>query len=340
MAEVNFEPKIPTVFVLVDRSGSMFRDEPKPWEPLKAAVLDSVRDLQADIRFGFGAFTGEVGEKCPMFDSVEANLNNLEPIETLYNKLQAPTKGETPTMRVLALVRDALMKDMTDGPKYILFVTDGEPDYCGDGNPICPVDGVVYQLQQLSAAGIQTFVFGIQTSTTAVPDSTLQAWANAGAGQPVANLTRDNQPLPPVDIFNQCFYGGDTNAQGWKDDFTASGRAMMEPLGVYGATGGDARVFKPDASNKEALAAQIRGVVNNVKSCTFDLQGKIEVNLSRAGDGKVQIDGTAVPYEPTNGWRMLTSTQLQLEGTACQTWRNTGRKIDFDFPCDVIVIVR
>ena len=130
-AEVVFEPKIPTVFVLVDRSGSMFRDEPKPWVPLKTAVLETVSELQSEIRFGFGAFTGEADQTCPMFDSVGADFDNLTKIQTLYDSLQAPIKGETPTMRVLALVREALVADPTDGPKYILFVTDGEPDYCG-----------------------------------------------------------------------------------------------------------------------------------------------------------------------------------------------------------------
>lgn len=337
-AEVNFEPKIPTVFVLVDRSGSMFRDEPKPWEPLKAAVLDVMEELQAEIRFGFGAFTGEVGDMCPMFDRVNADLNNFSPIQTLYNGLMPPVKGETPTMRVLATVRETLAADTTDGPKYILFVTDGEPDYCGDGNPLCPVDGVVYQLQQLHAEGIQTFVFGIQTSETAVPESTLQAWANAGAGQPVGYLDRSGTPIAPIDIFNQCFHGGDTNAAGWKEDYATSGRPMNEPLGMYGATGGNAPVFKPDPGDQTALAQQIRRVVSNVKSCTFDLQGQIEVDLGRAGEGSVRIDGSSVPFEATNGWRMLTTTQLQLEGTACQTWRDTGTNIKFDFPCEIIVV--
>lgn len=338
--DVTFEPKIPTVFVLVDRSGSMFRDEPMPWYPLKEAVLQVVNDLQADIRFGFGAFTGEVGEECPMFDQVNADLNNYGPIKTLYDQLMEPTKGETPSVRALALVRDLLVSDPTDGEKYILFVTDGEPDYCGDGNPLCPVDGVVYQLQELYEQGIKTFVFGLQTVRSAVPASTLQAWANAGAGEPVAYLQRDNQVIQPIDIFYQCNPAGDPNSRGWKEDHTAAGRPMNEPLGVYAQLGGTAPVFTPDASNRDLLVAQIRSVVGNVKSCTFDLQGKIQVNLDQASLGKVQIDGMPVPYDPgmpSNGWRMATATQLVLEGAACEQWRETGVNIAFDFPCEIII---
>jgi len=139
-------------------------------------------------------------------------------------------------VRALALVRDLLVSDPTDGEKYILFVTDGEPDYCGDGNPLCPVDGVVYQLQELYEQGIKTFVFGLQTVRSAVPASTLQAWANAGAGEPVAYLQRDNQVIQPIDIFYQCNPAGDPNSRGWKEDHTAAGRPTSSAPAEQAAT--------------------------------------------------------------------------------------------------------
>lgn len=342
-AQVVFEPKIPTVFVLVDRSGSMFRAEPKPWEPLKAAVLETIQSLQAEIRFGFGAFTGEVNGMCPMFDSVNADFNNYAAIKTLYDSLEEPTKGETPTMRVLSLVRDALTADVTDGPKYVLFVTDGDPDYCGDGNALCPIDGVVYQLQQLATAGIKTFVFGLQTSQSDIPLTTLQAFANAGAGEPVGYLERQGRVVLPVNIYDECSPAGDPNAAGWKADYLAAGftigtRTETTPaLGTYAAVGGKATVFQPDPGKQAELAAQVRNVVSNTKSCTFDLQGQIKVDLARANQGTVVIDGTTVAYEATNGWQMLTETQLELKGLACESWRSTGKVIDFDFPCEIII---
>src|SRR5260221_8260657 len=45
--EYNFVPKIPNVFVLVDRSGSMF--DSMAWDPLKAGVLAVVMQLQDKI---------------------------------------------------------------------------------------------------------------------------------------------------------------------------------------------------------------------------------------------------------------------------------------------------
>src|SRR4029079_19077413 len=51
----SFKPKIPTVFILVDRSFSMFDTNQQgnnAWTPLRSGVLQVVSDLQADVRFG------------------------------------------------------------------------------------------------------------------------------------------------------------------------------------------------------------------------------------------------------------------------------------------------
>ena len=65
-AEVVFTPKYPAVFILVDRSGSMFDMQTdaagmqyRAWDRLKEAALPVVKDLQDQIRFAFGAFTGQ-----------------------------------------------------------------------------------------------------------------------------------------------------------------------------------------------------------------------------------------------------------------------------------------
>src|SRR3954468_20266701 len=82
--EVNFVPKIPSIFVLVDRSDSMFTPDSKQvvsWAPLKAGVLAVIKQLGGQVRFGFGAFTGQqaqgaVAAKCPIFESIAPALNN------------------------------------------------------------------------------------------------------------------------------------------------------------------------------------------------------------------------------------------------------------------------
>jgi len=324
--EVNFVPKTPTVFILVDRSGSMF--DSMAWDPLRAGVLDVVAKLQGDIRFGFGAFTGEVGQTCPMFDKVPIALNNSDAIAAVYKKLGRPQKGETPTAKVLTQVRDILKADTEPGDKYILFVTDGEPDYCDDPNPICPVDSVVAALQALNTQKINTFVFGLKALSSPISDSTLQAFANAGAGQPVG--------YPGTYDAQQIYYGC-TTVQGWKDDYTAAGLTTMRAVANYSATGGTAKVFKPDTTQAD-LTKQIGDVVSGVKSCTFDLGGKIEVDTTQLDKAKIFIEGQEVPLSMDNGWRMNSATQLELVGDACTNWRDPAKlKIDFNFPCEIVI---
>src|SRR5688572_20535343 len=50
MYELNWEPEIPTVQIVVDRSSSM--TEYGLWGPIREAILPVVQQLEADVRFG------------------------------------------------------------------------------------------------------------------------------------------------------------------------------------------------------------------------------------------------------------------------------------------------
>jgi len=339
--QVVFEPKIPTVFVLVDRSGSMF--DSMVWAPLRTGVLNILQATQADIRYGFAAFTGLAGVTCPIFDGVPIAQNNYTAIATLYNRLDRAMvngmviKAETPTTMALAQVGDVLKSDTAPGDKFILFVTDGEPDFCDDSNHICAVDSVVHELQSLKQAGITTIVMGLKSTASDISLPSMQAFANAGAGQPV--LAPPTIPTPaPLNIFYQC-----NSVPGWVSDLAAAGKMGMTSIGAYGATSGTATLYNPDLTNVDAgqstLVQQLTSAIAGVKSCTFDLSGKIEVDLNQLGLASVSIEGRAVPLDQSNGWRMNTTTQLELVGDACATWRKPeNTHIDFNFPCGVIII--
>jgi hypothetical protein len=353
--QYKFEPKTPTVFLLVDQSGSMFQCHTQggaksptanecanhadtSWYPLRDGVLQVVQQLGSMVRFGFSSFTGEQGDAmCPTLHPVLPALNNAASIATQYNALVAPRKGETPTKNALVQVADILMKDtQAPGEKFILFVTDGQPDYCDDGNELCPPDSVVGELQTLAKANLDTIVMGISSPLTTISDNVLAAFANAGAGQPVAYLNADVNA-----IYDQC-----AGVPGWMADFAATGKPAMRPstIGAYAPTGGNATVYKPDITNQTALVNEISNALSGVKSCVFDLSdptnGKpIMVDTTQLDKAKVLIAGMEIPLDDTNGWHMTSDTQLELSGTACDTWRNPqNTTIDFQFPCQIIVV--
>src|SRR5688572_382047 len=90
-AQRDFVPQIPTVFLLVDRSNSMFLPNPpgsnsNAWGPLRTGVLQVIEDLQSEVRFGFGAFSGQ-GATCPDMPSEAADTDNHADIAELYNSL-------------------------------------------------------------------------------------------------------------------------------------------------------------------------------------------------------------------------------------------------------------
>jgi hypothetical protein len=308
------------------------------WNPLKAGVLDVIDKLQADVKFGFGAFTGQQGGKCPIFDTIAPALNNAAAIKAIYEPLGRVTgaAGETPVVQVLPLIEGLLAQGGDDGDKYVLFVTDGEPDFCDNGDAKCPVDAVVGAIQQLSAKGIHTIVFGLKSGLTNISGDTLQAVANAGAGLPVA------APFAGAAVKDVCY--ACQAVPGWVSQWTAAGATQdcqtpgKETLGSYSPAGGNATVYNPDPADQAALTDQIASVVSGIKSCTFDLGGQIEVNLSLLAEASVTLEGALVPLSMDNGWRMNNETQLELVGEACSTWRKPeSTRIDFNFPCDIII---
>ena len=245
--------------------------------------------------------------------------------------------GETPVIQVLPLVQGLLEKPENDGDKYVLFVTDGEPDFCDNGDSKCAMDAVVGGVQKLAAAGIHTLVFGIGSSIIADSGAFLQALANAGASlpppTPFAAMTKEQ------DVCYAC-----KGVQPWLGQWPTGkmpdcATVGQQTLGAYGTTAANATVYNPDPANQAKLTAQIASVVSGIKSCTFDLGGDISVNLALLEQASVSIEGQKLPLAQDNGWRMNSPTQVELVGSACTTWNDPkNTHIDFDFPCEIIVV--
>lgn len=361
-AELTWEPKIPTVFVMVDRSGSMFDCnstttvvEPScatatdtAWTKLKTAVLAVVGSLQAQVRFGFASFTGTnpmSGGMCPLIDKVAPSLNNAMAIAKVYdglpfqpNTTQVGMKFETPARQSLDLIGAELLADTSPGEKYILFVTDGQPDYCDDSNSLCAPDSVIGGLQALKAKGITTIVIGLQSAVNDLPAGVLQAFANAGAGEPTVAPLKAN--LDTFAFYDQC-----NGIAGWHADLVTSAKAQARgvTVGTYATAPGPTKPYTPDVSNQTMLMNQLSQALAGVKSCVFDLgdvNGKsIKVDVTQLDQATISLMGAPVPHDDVNGWRMNSPTQLELMGTACATWRLPATKtINFGFPCQIVII--
>jgi uncharacterized protein YegL len=305
--DIQFAPRVPSVFILVDRSSSMF--EHSLWSPLKDGVLAVIQQLTGEISFGFSSYTGQMGMQCPQLSSVVPLAeNNYDAIKLAYDAITKPQyKAETPTSLALASVTQILMKEPQDSPKYILLVTDGEPDFCDDPNVTCSRDAVVAAAQAAYAQGVGTFIFSVGGE---VDKNHLRDVANAGVGQPV--MDRD------MAVHYQC----------------------PSMLATYAANSGNAPYFEPDVNDRGALVAALTSTIAGVRSCVFDLQGKVKIDLTLADQGMVELDGTKVPYGGADGYRMNSATQLELLGAACTRLKDPATKhVSIDFPCQAIELL-
>jgi hypothetical protein len=322
------------------------------WYKLKTALESVTSQLDTQVRFGFTTITGTnpaAGGSCPALQRMLTNnlapaFNNAAPIAALYDSLPPPpnstqpgVKLEGPASESIANVAAALDADTTAGKKYIIFVTDGQPDYCDDGNTLCPPDSVIYHLQQAYSAGITTLVFGIQTPLFDLPPGTLQAFANAGAGEPTLAPLRAGGAL--TDFYDQC----NGSSAGWTADLIASGKPNVRgtTLGTYSTTMGPTTPYTPTASNQAQLVAQLSSAIAGVKSCAFDLISggqSITIDTTKLGSASVAIMGTTVLQDATNGWSVTSNgATVVLNGGACTTWRMpSSTDIAFNFPCDAL----
>jgi len=366
MAQIQFQPAIPTVYLVVDRSSSMFHclttttscvcsdNADTPWFTLKNAIEMVVTQLDAQVRFGFTTIYGTnpaTGGMCPVMggtlaDNVAPAVNNAATIKAKYDGIASPSpaecttigkKLESPAMYAIRAVANTLTADTSPGDKYIIFITDGQEDFCDDSPEICASDSTVGAIQSAFTAGVRTIVFGLQSSQFNLPAGTLDAFANAGAGEStVASLAPG---LGTVSIFDQC-----SGMSPWHADLVASGhpttRGPTATVGTYAMTAGPTKPYKPNAADQNMLVNQLSTAITGVKSCTFDLNDingqVITVDTTKLDQAHVKIDGVEVPLSATNGWNVdaAAPTELVLSGTACTTWRDpASRKIEFAFPC-------
>jgi hypothetical protein len=340
--------QIPTVVLLVDNSSSMFETMPPAWPILYGALMDPttgvVQALDSEIRFGFAAYKGsatptmETDAACATWTKVAPNFDNHAAIDTAYSPIDWPIdrpKWETPTSHAINMAVADLVTYMPDppGPKYILLVTDGNPNTCQVLDPQCGQDLSIKAAQDAYAAGIGLFAMGIG-DIVAQPNNGcaasarcgalhLQDLANAGIGAPVQAPPGCEDPADPGCQFKyeQCNQGQTLKA-------------------TYAADAPDVGVpFSVDTRNADAqaeLVSTLTGLLANVISCTVEMDAVVTGNPAL---GMVTVGGNAVTYDDPDGWvlDLMTRYTVTLQGAACETFKG-GAALDIKFPCDPVTM--
>ncbi len=201
---------IPSIQLLIDRSGSMDSDLPNTNTSRYQAMHDAlvgpsgvVGQLQGSVYFGASLYTAD--NPCPkVYNTADRALNNLAQIKTLIES-QSPN-GNTPTPAAIdqTVALFAANPAPMGSPPIIVLATDGLPNNC-NGNDTQPES--ITAAANAYTAGIRTFILGI----AGVNDGFLQAMANAGQGvqqnQPDAKYYTANSPAELQMAFEQIIGG-------------------------------------------------------------------------------------------------------------------------------------
>ncbi|MCH2107931.1 MAG: VWA domain-containing protein [Polyangiaceae bacterium] len=331
--ELDFVPRTPTVYVLVDRSGSMNDGAEDFWTPLRTALLPAVEQLESDVRFGFGMYTSTELAQCQsgvVDDLGTIAENNYAAIEGKYTPTQPTTGADTPTSFALMEAADILEADPSPGERYIVLVTDGNPDFCDDVPAKCGQDATIGAMQQLAARGIKTIFFGLEAQKQQPLEAAVASrFANAGDGQPVAWPDADIQ-WQNSNIKNEC-----QGSSSWSAAAAANpdASAEVDTAGTYSESQGTAEAFL--AANPADLVTSLKAKVAGLKSCDLDLDG-LSILETYWAQGEVTLQGEPVSQDQ---WRMVNESQLELLGEACTRWQEPDvSEFYAGFPCEAIVV--
>ena len=237
-------PRIPTVQLLIDQSGSMTQafGNTDRWQAVKNALVAStgvITTLQDRVVFGASLYTYNRNQdtSCPRITKTPMRaLNNRAAIKSLLDS--ASPSSDTPTGEsIRKVIEDFQASPPSAGSTpIILLATDGLPDRCADPDAHDAQSRAltVQAAQAAFTAGIRTIVLSVGDE---VGDAHLKEVANAGAGLPPATgnapFYKANNPAELSAALSQIITGilsCEADLSGTVD-VTRAGEAIVEMSG-------------------------------------------------------------------------------------------------------------
>lgn len=123
-----------------------------------------------------------------------------------------------------------------------------------------------------------------------------------------------------------------------KSDSDAGGgageaQAYLDELATHGNTGSPA--FSP--ATKGDLVASLTEIIGGAVGCSVTLNGSVVAGQECSG--KVDLNSQALECNGANGFKLVSASQIELQGTACQKFKNDPAAIvNASFPCSAFVL--
>jgi hypothetical protein len=320
--DVDFEPQVPTVLLLIDRSGSMTdeknfgdavqeavnagtyelgdcpMDNDWRWNVVRDVLMNPnkgiVKPLEDRVRFGLSLYSSRNGrivdgvpdpkKACPELIEVPIALSNHGAMLEQFKCNDI--SDDTPTGESLLAAAATLNAFAEPGPKVIVLATDGEPDSCD-----CPDRGSSVPAE-CNEAGVPQMI----------------------KDQVVATAEQIHGDDITVHVINVSSPGEATLQQHLEDVALAGGGQVYDG-------------FSPGA-----LSEAFEEIINGVRSCLIDLDG--EIADGKESTGTVTLDGEELVLDDPDGWRVNTPSQIELLGAACEAIKKGGHDLAIKFPCE------
>jgi hypothetical protein len=152
---------------------------PSKWNQATAAVNTAVASSQTMVEWGLKLFSSN-GTGCTVTPGVQVDiaLNSASDIATAL--AGAGPGGSTPTTMAVTLAGDYLATLTTPNPRFIVLVTDGQPNCAGGNGNGDDSAAAIAAVAAQAARGYGTFVIGVATASDAMATATLTGMSTAG----------------------------------------------------------------------------------------------------------------------------------------------------------------
>jgi hypothetical protein len=283
----------PTVQFVIDGSSSMVAlfGTGTRWSVLRDTLIGPqgvVTTLASAVKFGMAIYGSN--EECPSLTAVAPAVSNLMAMTTAYPNDQ-PGVG-TPTGEALQKVVDGLPDFSMPGPDAILesapiiiLATDGEPNGCA-GAKAATCDWVGDLANCIASVAEAPANYGTTfAAVRAAKAKKIPVW--------VVSLADGLNAIPDLQT-------------------TANIGAGLADDAMPGAT-----IYSPQSSAD--LTMTLSTLIGTATSCDVKLAGKLD--LTRACEGTVQINGSPLACNDPQGWMPVDESHIVLQGTACDRFK-------------------
>lgn len=285
----------PTVLLLIDQSASMNTGfgQSTRWDVLRQAIVDPNDGLLSWLEAG-----ASIG--LMLYTSLDGHLRGLEC--PLIEQVEVRS-GNASTIREL--------------------YAGAEPLSGGDTPTADAIDRAVASLSSLRA-GPARYVLLL---TDGVPDTCAEPDPQNGfdAAVEAAQHARA-QGIEVVTV-------------GVSPDIARAGLQRManagagKPLDLVFGTDPSAEQPLYASTEPRALAAQLKGAIGDVRSCTVELG--TGVDRARRREARLVLDGRTLEYGSEDGWRFVDEDTVAIDGQACLRILGNGQQLEVEFPCDL-----